>query len=102
LISELATGYWIAERQKVSSKLENLVTSLQKLADRYKDLQTQVIELGKAYEQAITTPSALMEKVSLSELREKYVSTQAKARKLQLKMVEKLMASWFLLEPQAV
>ena len=102
LVSELSTGYLLAEKQKVSSKLENLVASLQTLAERYKTLQGQVIELGKAYEHALTTPSALMEKVSLTELRNRYVKTQASARKLQLKMMEKIMASWYLLEPQAV
>lgn len=102
LVSELSTGYWLAEKQKVSSKLENLVASLQNLAERYKTLQGQVIELGKAYEHALTTPSALMEKVSLTELRNKYAKAQASARKLQLKMLEKLMASWYLLEPQTI
>ncbi|HKL60477.1 MAG TPA: nitronate monooxygenase, partial [Sphaerochaeta sp.] len=100
LVAELSTGYWLAEKQKVSSKLENLVASLQTLAERYKTLQGQLIEVGKAYEHALSTPSALMEKVSLSELRTKYEKTQASARKLQLKMLEKLLASWYLLEPQ--
>lgn len=43
-----------------------------------------------------------MEKVSLTELRNKYAKTQASAKKLQLKMLEKLMASWYLLEPQTI
>ncbi|MBI9095096.1 MAG: nitronate monooxygenase [Sphaerochaeta sp.] len=102
LVSELSTGYLLAERQKISSKLESLVASLQHLAERYKTMQGQVIELGKAYEKVLTTPSELMEKVTLTELRENYVKTQAKAKKLQLKMVEKLMASWYLLEPQRI
>jgi nitronate monooxygenase len=102
LVSELSTGYWLAERQKISSKLESLVASIQNLAERYKTLQGQVIELGRAYERVLTTPSALIEKVSLTELRENYVKKQAKAKKIQLKMVEKLMASWYLLEPQTI
>ncbi len=102
LVSELATGYWLAEKEKVATKLETLVASLQTLAERYKSLQGQVIELGKAYEGALTTPSTLMEKGSLAELRLRYEKAQTKARKLQLKMVEKLMASWYLLEPQTI
>ncbi|MGB4407791.1 MAG: nitronate monooxygenase [Sphaerochaeta sp.] len=102
LVSELSTSYWLAERQKISSKLESLVASIQNLAERYKTLQGQVIELGRAYERVLTTPSALIEKVSLTELRENYVKKQAKAKKIQLKMVEKLIASWYLLEPQTI
>ena len=102
LVSELATGYWLAEKQKVYSKLESLVITLQNLAEKYTSLQGQVLELGKAYEHALATPSALREKVSLTELRNMYEKTQAKARKLQLKMLEKLMASWYLLEPQSL
>ncbi len=100
LVSELSTGYWLAEKQKVTSRLSKLVANLQNLAERYKTLQGQVIELGKAYEQALITPSVLKEKVSLTELRNKYETTQARARKIQLRMVEKLMVSWYLLVPQ--
>lgn len=99
LVSELSTGYWVAERQKVTPKLEHLVASVQTLAERYKTLQGQAIELGKAYEQALITPSAL---ASLTELRNKYEKAYGSARKLQLRMVEKVMASWYLLLPQAI
>ncbi|HKM06913.1 MAG TPA: nitronate monooxygenase [Sphaerochaeta sp.] len=102
LISELSTGYWLAEKQKVSSKLASMVASLQNLSERYKILQAQAIELGKAYEQALVTRSHLMEKAALGELRNKYEKTQAMARRLQLRMVEKLMLSWYLLEPQTI
>jgi len=102
LVSELSTQYWLAEKQKVSSKLASLVASLQKLAERYKSLQGQVIELGKAYEHALITPSVLMEKVSIAELRNRYEKTQASARNLQLKILEKLMVSWYLMNPQTV
>ena len=102
LVEELAQGYWLCEKQPVTSRLQTLVASLKHLEEKYKEIQHQVVVLGKAYEQALTSPSSLVEKAHLTELRNQYNGALSKVRKLQFQITEKLIASYFLLSPKTV
>jgi nitronate monooxygenase len=98
LVNELAEGYWLASHVKASAKLEQLVASAEKLWKKYEGMDALVIELGKAYEQAL---HALPE-ISLTELRSQYNKALAKARNLQLQTVEHVVGAWELLKTPAV
>jgi nitronate monooxygenase len=97
LVNELAEGYWLASHVKASVKLEQLVASAEKLWKKYEGMDALVIELGKAYEQAL---HALPE-ISLTELRSQYNNALAKARNLQLQTVEHVVGAWELLKTPA-
>ncbi|AEV29220.1 2-nitropropane dioxygenase-like enzyme [Sphaerochaeta pleomorpha str. Grapes] len=90
LVNELAEGYWLAAHEKASVKLEQLVERAEKLWKKYEGMDSLVIELGKAYEQAL---HALPE-ISLTELRNQYNSAISKARNLQLQTVEHVVGAW--------
>ena len=98
LVNELAEGYWLAAHEKASVKLEQLVERAEKLWKKYEGMDSLVLELGKAYEQAL---HALPE-ISLTELRNQYNSAISKARNLQLQTVEHVVGAWDLLKATPV
>lgn len=98
LVSELALGYWMAQKHTAAAKLENLVASLDSLRKRYFDLQDQVAALGKAYEHILATPALLSQTKTVEKIRKQYTVAKLKAAKLQLQLAEKLISTSTLLE----